>query len=263
MPINLGLSMLLLLVSMQALEAETLISLTTRPNVEQRFILVEPNRVKGVVVLFVGGHGALNLSLSTTLKRLKWGRKNFLIRSHELFLDHQLAVAIVDAPTDQQTSVGMIGGFRATSNHVFDLDRVVRYLRDQFQVPVWLVGTSRGTESATMLALYSKESPDGLILTSSMSVANTKGLAVTEMPLEKIQIPTLIVGHWDDGCNKAPPEGVQKIKDRLINAKNVGVKMFRGGNRPESHPCRALSYHGFYGIEESVVASIAQFIRAN
>lgn len=40
---------------------------------------------------------------------------------------------------------------------------------------VQLIGTSRGTESATHIAINSQQRPDGLVLTSSMSKPNAKG----------------------------------------------------------------------------------------
>jgi len=96
-----------------------------------------------------------------------------------------------------------------------------------------------------------------------MSVANNKGTSVTDMDLEKIKIPTLIVANTDDGCNKTPPEGAKEISDKLINSKKVNVKMYSGGDKPISKPCNAMSYHGFLGIENSVVDFIATFIKNN
>jgi len=38
------------------------------------------------------------------------------------------------------------------------------------------------------------------------------------------------------------------------------VKSFSGGSAPESKPCRAMSYHGFLGLEDEVVNYISNFI---
>ena len=130
------------------------------------------------------------------------------------------------------------------------------------EIPVWLVGTSRGTESAATIAIESKQKPHGLILTSSMSVENDNGTALTEMVLDKITLPTLITAHEDDGCSKTPPEGAQEIKEMLTNAKKVEIKIFSGGDETGS-PCKAKSFHGYLDIEESVVNYIANFIKEN
>ena len=125
------------------------------------------------------------------------------------------------------------------------------------------MGTSRGTESATNLAINSKQKPDGLVLTSSMSEENNGGSSVTEMYLDQIKIPTLVVANEDDECRHTPPEGADDIAAMLTASKKVEVKMFSGGDDPISKPCRALSYHGFLGIEDDVVSHISDFIKSN
>ncbi len=129
-------------------------------------------------------------------------------------------------------------------------------------MPVWLIGTSRGTESATHIAIHSKQQPNGLVLTSSMSEMNSSGTAVTEMALDKIKIPTLIVAHKKDGCWVTPPEGAEEIRSGVTNALKLEVVYFEGGDKG-SNPCSAKSYHGFFGIEDQVIERIAAFINSN
>ncbi len=50
---------------------------------------------------------------------------------------------------------------------------------------------------------------------------------------------------------------------RLVHAKQATATYFDGGRSVGSHPCRPRTYHTFYGIEDKVVAGIAQFIKAN
>ena len=83
------------------------------------------------------------------------------------------------------------------------------------------------------------------------------------MSLGKITIPTLIVANTDDQCSVTPPEGAKEIAGMLKNSKKVEVKLFSGGDKPISKPCKALSYHGFLGIEQSVVDYISNFIKSN
>ena len=241
------------------LNANEFISLETRPGVQQKFILITPDKPVASVILFAGGKGALNITSPSTIN---WGRNNFLIRSHELFVDNGFMVAIVDAPSDKQEKPWMLFGFRDSDEHVTDIDHVITYLKKQANIPVWLVGTSRGTESAANIAIESKQKPHGLILTSSMSVENDKGTAVTEMELDKITLPTLITAHEDDGCSKTPPEGSLEIKEMLTNAKTVELKMFSGGDET-GNPCKAKSFHGYLDIEDTVVNYIAKFIKSN
>lgn len=246
-----------------AKDRETLVTLKTRPGVEQQFILVKPEKPVASVILFAGGKGALNLSTFFGSPTINWGKNNFLVRTRGIFAKNGFLVAVVDAPSDQQSGNGMLYGFRNSTDHVKDVDHVISYLRRVADVPVWLVGTSRGTESATNIAINSKQHPNGLVLTSSMSVPNSKGTPVTDMDLKRITIPTLVVANTDDGCRKTPPEGAKEIASMLTNSKKVEVKMFSGGDTPISKPCKAMSYHGFLGIEDEVVNYISEFIKTN
>lgn len=256
------LSILLLFNTLLA-HSEELITLQTRPDVEQKFILIKPDKAVASVILFAGGKGALGLSSTDDAPDISWGGNNFLVRTRDLFAKHGFMVAVVDAPTDHQSEKGMLGGFRNSNDHVTDIDYVISDLRKRTNVPVWLVGTSRGTESAASIAIHSRQKPDGLVLTSSMSVENSKGTAVTEMNLEKITIPTLLVANTDDACPKTPPQGAHEIANMLTGSPKVKVKLFSGGEKPRSKPCKATSYHGFLGIENQVVDYIAGHIKAN
>jgi len=241
--------------------AAELVTLQTRPGVEQRFILITPEKPIASVILFAGGKGVLDLSSAHGAPLINWGKNNFLVRTRNMFVKHGFVVAVVDAPSDQQSSRGMLGGFRDSGEHVQDIDDVINYLRKKTNTPVWLIGTSRGTESVTNVAINSEQNPSGLILTSSMSVQNHKGTAVTEMDLESITIPTLVVAHTDDGCSKTPSEGAEEIAGMLSNAEKVEVKLFSGGDTLASNPCKGTTYHGFLGIEVNVIDYIADFIR--
>lgn len=258
----LALSLLIFSINIYATEAQ-LITLKTRPDVEQRFILIKPEKpAVASVILFAGGKGALQLDTSFGSPVIGRQENNFLVRSREIFLEQGFNVAVVDAPSDKQEKPWMFYGFRNSEEHVTDIDQVIAYLKQQADLPVWLIGTSRGTESAATIAIDSKQQPHGLILTSSMTEENGKGNAVTEMALEKISLPTLIASHENDGCHVTPPEGAEEIAGMLTNAKKVEIKMFSGGSET-GRACKGSSYHGFEDIEEEVVNYISKFIKEN
>ena len=76
-------------------------------------------------------------------------------------------MAVVDAPSDKKH--GMYDGFRNSGEHLKDMEAVISFLKSEANVPVWLIGTSRGTESAAYIASKAKGAINGLILTSSMN----------------------------------------------------------------------------------------------
>ena len=258
---KLALTLFIVFISFAAQAAE-LITLDTRDGVQQKFILIKPDNPVASVILFAGGKGALDLSSSFGSPSIGWGRNNFLVRSRDRFADNDFIVAVVDAPSDMQDRTGMRGGFRDSYEHVNDIDHVISYLKKQSDLPVWLIGTSRGTESAATIAIESKQQPHGLILTSSMTEENPGGTAVTEMELDKISQPTLITSHENDGCHHTPPEGADEIAGMLTNAKKVEIKIFTGGDET-GNPCKAMSFHGYLDIEDHVVSYISKFIKEN
>jgi len=243
--------------------AEELVEVTTSRGVEQRYLLEIPDEEpSAIVLLFAGGKGALNLNNGLFGPAINWGKNNFLVRTRKDLAKQGFIVVTVDAPSDKQGNQGMYGGYRVSSDHVTDIDTVIANVRETANLPVWLVGTSRGTESAAYLGIHSQQGPAGLVLTSSMTEPNRKGVALTELPLQQVAIPTLITHHNNDGCRWTQPDGAKRIQKMLTAAPVVKLAMFDGGSE-QSKPCKARSYHGYLGIEDEVIEAIAGFIKAN
>ena len=240
---------------------EALQIVETRPGVTTRFLLVGPDKPVASVILFAGGHGRLGLDLSG---RMAWGRGNFLVRSRRLFLAQGFSVATIDAPSDRQGANGMLFGFRGSLEHALDVAAAVRFLRERFGKPVWLVGTSRGSASAAnggiRLARAGARAPDGIVLTATVTRDNANGLNVLDMDLGAIRVPVVVAHHRRDQCRATPFDRVSRLRKAFGRASEVSVLAYRGG-RTEGSPCQARSYHGFLGIEARVVADIAQRIK--
>jgi hypothetical protein len=133
-------------------------------------------------------------------------------------------------------------------------------MRAHASIPVWLVGTSRGTQSAAYVAteLDRADGPDGLVLTSTI-LSDDRGRPVTAMPLDKLRIPVLVVHHERDGCRHCAFRDVPMVIDKLGDAPRKQLLPFTGGSS-RGDPCEAMAYHGFNGIERDVVAKIAAWI---
>jgi len=170
-------------------------------------------------------------------------------------------VAVVDAPSDRQSSP-YLSGFRQSPEHVADIKAVIAWLRGQAKVPVWLVGTSRGTQSAAYIAtqLDGPQGPDGLVLTSTILTDN-RGHPVPAMPLGKLRIPVLVVHHEQDGCRLCSFNDVSTLMEKLDRAPKKQLLSFKGGEN-RGDPCEAFAYHGFNGIEREVVAQTAAWMLA-
>jgi dienelactone hydrolase len=238
--------------------AQRVIDVPTRPGVTQRLLVLAAPDPKATVLLFAGGHGGLQVSPSGSFK---WGAGNFLIRTRQLFADQGLMVVVVDAPSDRQ-SAPFLAGFRQRPEHAADIKAVIAWAREQAKVPVWLVGTSRGTQSAAFVAteLGRSEGPDGLVLTSTI-VTDDKGRPVPAMPVEKLRIPVLVVHHEQDGCRHCAFRDIPALMNKLGDAPRKKLLSFSGGE-DRGDPCEAAGYHGFNGIEREVIAQTASWILA-
>jgi pimeloyl-ACP methyl ester carboxylesterase len=231
----------------------------TRAGVTERVLVLAPPDAAAVVLLLPGGSGKVGIGPGGALRN----GGNFLVRSRELFAQQGLVAVVVDVPSDRRD---LNGDFRDSREHAQDLGLLVQWARARFHRPVWLVGTSRGTQSAAAAALQlsGDAAPDGLVLTSSILGRNPRARvtarALPEMPLEQLRLPVLVVHHEQDPCNICDPAGLPALM-RKLPAASAKLLTFTGGTS-EGPPCEAFSHHGYNGIEDRVVAGIAAWIRA-
>jgi hypothetical protein len=239
-------------------QAQRVVDIPTRPGVTQRMIVITPEKQMATVVLFAGGHGGLQISPEGFMK---WGDANFLVRTRQMFASKGLTVVVVDTPSDRQNPP-YLGGFRQRPEHAADIKAVIAWLKQQADIPVWLVGTSRGTQSVAFIATQlapSDGGPDGIVLTSTM-LTDVKGARpVPEMPLGNIRVPTLVAHHKWDGCTYCKYDDLPSLMNKLTAASRKELIAFEGG-QSKGDPCEAMAYHGFNGIEQQVVSKIAEWI---
>ena len=241
-----------------AYAAEQVVNIPTRPGVTQRFLLVTSTEPKAAAILFAGGHGGLQMSDTGDVA---WGKRNFLVRSASLFAQNGITVAVIDAASDRQ-SYPHLSGFRQSAEHAADVKAAIAWLRANTKLPVWLIGTSRGTQSAAAVAtrLTGSDGPDGIVLTSTI-LNDKRSRAVPEMPVHTVKIPVLVVHHEQDACAATLFRDVPRLMEKLAPVTRKELVTFRGGD-DHGDPCEAMAYHGFNGIEKEVVARIAAWIIA-
>ena len=250
------LSVLLATFNVLAQPART-VDIPTRPGVTQRFLIITPEKPKAAVILFAGGDGGLTLEADGRIPKFAG---NFLVRSRQRFADQGLTTVVIDAPSDKQ-SYPYLSGNRQTPEHVADVKAVIAWLREQAKIPVWLVGTSRGTQSAGFIATQlppADGGPDGIVLTASV-LRDSRSRAVPEMALARVRIPVLVVHHRQDSCRVCLFSDVPLLMDRLTATPRKELMAFDGGISIGA-PCEARAYHGFNGIEREVIERIAGWI---
>ena len=175
-------------------------------------------------------------------------------------------MAVVDAASDFLALAGGLRGHRLPTSlhgdkHLQDLTAVMNDLRLRYPaLPLWAVGTSRGTVSAAVTATAAVPPADGVVLTSSLTGPDPFE-DLSGVNLESVGGPALIVSHRDDGCPITKPEDSRALKGRLSASPRVRMLLFHGGSAPLSDPCDPLSGHGFFGIEQRVIEAITKWIK--
>ena len=206
---------MLLLAAASGVRAQTpqVVDVPSRPGVTQRILVITPEKPKAAVILFAGGDGGLTLDADGRIPKLGG---NFLVRARQLFAEQGLTTVVIDAPSDRQ-SPPFLSGYRQTNGHVADVKAVIAWLRQQSKIPVWLIGTSRGTQSAAYVATQlppADGGPDGIVLTSTV-LSDRRSRAVPEMALDRIRIPVLVTHHREDSCRVCRFSDVPQLMERL------------------------------------------------
>jgi pimeloyl-ACP methyl ester carboxylesterase len=239
-----ALSLAVLLIGRIA-SAEERITLPTRPGVTETVLFLPAPQPVASIIFFPGGNGVI-----------AGEPDNFVLRIRDRFPAEGLTVVVLDAPSDQ--AGGITIDFRAGPSALQDAAAVIAFLRDKAPVPVWLLGTSNGTVSAANVAAHiGPPQLAGLVLTSSVWSGG-----MSEVPLDQIAVPVLVVHNRDDDCRLSPFAGASAGLAALVKAPTKELLVVSGG-RPAGPPCKAHSPHGYYGIEDHVVPPAIAWIKAH
>ena len=242
-----------------ALAQQEIVTLSTRPGVTESFFLTSaPKNLQVVAILFPGSGGLIQLRSENGQPRFDQG--NFLVRSRAEFIKRGAIAAILDAPSDQQGNWGMTDEFRRGDLHFTDISAVVGDLGKRFPgVPLFFVGTSRGSVSVAALAARFDQRVAGAVLTSSMFRAaplraKEPGPGLSGFDFTSIKVPTLVVHHVSDQCQFSPYGDAARLADKFPI-----VSVYHGAP-PKSGPCDPFSQHGYFGTESETVEEIVNWM---
>lgn len=207
---------------------------------------------RATLLLFPGGAGGFG--------KVEAGQatgQNFLVRSAPDFVAQGFNVAIFGRPSDSQD---LDYADRIAAPHLADVRAVLAFVKRQADVPVWLVGTSRGTVSATAAAIELPHEVAGVVLSSSVLSYKKPG-ALPKQALDRITVPVLVLHHAKDACPLCPPHEVPALLRALKNAPVKKAIVVNGGANPSGDVCAALHWHGYIGMEHEAVELITDWIR--
>lgn len=243
---------------------EVVVDIPTRGTVMH--VLVDaPDDAKGAVVLLAGGAGRLDIRETGRIGSLGG---NQLVRTRAAYAKAGFIAATPDLAEDlKERDGGVRSGYRWGAEQAGDLGRLVEYLRRQAP-KVYLVGTSRAALSVANAAarLQGAQKPDAIVITSGMLMqTDARQPSVQRMvkPIEAITMPVLLVAHENDACPYTPASANAAFKPLLTHAASVDLVMLKGGVPDrKGEECEAAGHHGFAGLDQIVVDTITDWLRA-
>lgn len=230
----------------------SLLRIPTRDGVHATLFWQPAPGAQATVLLFPGGDGGFGA--------VEAGRatgQNFLVRSAPQWAAQGFNVAIFGRPSDR-TALGW--DERLEPAHLADIRQALRAVKERSSAPVWLVGTSRGTVSATAFAIAHQDEVAGLVLTASVT-SHRKAGAVPRQNLAALRLPVLVLHHQRDACVLCQPHEVPNILRGLTQARAKKLLMVDGGAGPTGDPCKGQHWHGFIGMEAEAVRLMAEWMR--
>jgi hypothetical protein len=231
------------------------------PVLSESFIVTATPAPTAIVILLPGGGGLIGLAPNGTGSgTLEVNSHNFVVRSRFLFAGHNLYTITLDAATDFYLLPSGLGYEEGSAAHVSDILEVISWARSTMPgLPVWIVGTSRGTAGAYVAGLYSpaEGGPDGLVFAASVNTA-TDPDSLLNANLAGITVPALLINDAGSICSIASVAGQLPVLKALKHSPRKGVeKVASGVLTALTDNCDALSDHGFFGVEDIAVRNIA------
>jgi hypothetical protein len=185
------------------------------------------------VILMPGGNGILDPRMTNGRLTMR-ASGNFLIRSRALFASGPFVAASTDATTSPDRILAIAG----------DLQKRFGPLK------VYVVGTSRSTESTMALSAPLDGKVAGFVHSSSMS-------AIASFDPRQFKSRHLIVLHRLDACRVTRPSAGE------ASHRSYGTQLIEmDGGKSTGDDCEAYAYHGYYGIEAQTVEKIKAWIVA-
>jgi hypothetical protein len=227
----------------------------------ESFIVTPTPNPTAIVILLPGGGGIIRLVPNGAGGgTLDVNSHNFVVRSRYLFAGHNLDVITLDAATDFYLLPDGLANQQGSAAHISDILTVIAWARSAKPgLPVWIVGTSRGTGGAFVAGLYSpaQGGPDGLVLAASVNDTNDPD-SLLMVNLAGITVPVLLINDAGSTCSLATTAGEKPILKALKNSPRKGIESVPSGKlTPLTDNCSGLSDHGFFGIEGTAVSDIA------
>jgi hypothetical protein len=215
-----------------------------------------PQAFRHGVALFPGHPGILKLREEDGALRFDL-RGNFLVRSRRQWLDDDILVAVIDAPSDQWAAFSQ--QWRETPRYGADIAALVNDISARYKVADWtFVGTSEGSISSFHAARMNPSLAKRLIQTASVFSPSRNGPGLSGIELAALPAATLWVHHEDDPCRYTAYRDAKEFAEKS----GKPLLTMRGGGPGRGGACEAYTAHGFVGVEREAVRAMLDWIRS-
>lgn len=190
--------------------ADELVVLNTRQGVTQSALIWQAHRSNpgAVVLLIPGGDG--NIGLGLQKNGLAAAEEPYLFANQrEALLQGNFAVAVIDAPSDQED---LTQEFRASPKHLTDVQAVVQEIERRYPgARLVVMAHSRGTVSAGQILQKLGDKVSAAVLFSGLYLASEPGTpaasagpGLSRLNWASLKVPVLLVHHTRDSCPRSP-----------------------------------------------------------
>lgn len=233
--------------------------LTVRSQPTNTLLREAPNG-RAVLVLIPGGEGQIGLKAES---RLDAGVRSALGKAMYNMTDPSITsgsthVVLFDSPVLLPMKPQMPE--RGTRDHMVRIESVVRFYKDRFKLPVWLMGHSNGGYSIAEFHKYLADEKKAGLVAGYVFSAGRDSSRFGAPP----QLPMLFMISANDGCQSTTPPGNQRIFEQ-VKAGNQAPSEFiliQGSSADGGNPCLAGT-HMYNGAHAEVSAVLDRFITAH
>ncbi|WP_252354035.1 alpha/beta hydrolase [Acetobacter sp. P5B1] len=231
---------------------ERVVNIPLRDGGSVRALLCTPAHPRAILIMFPGGSGDIGLEQNGSIRH----GNNFVVRTRGLWNQRHYAVLIPDTINHLN-----LRGHRSSASYARVIDDILTFVHKERTAPVFLFGTSQGAIAAVNSAAHTPPGTlSGVVVSEAVSVMGGSKETVFNAPLQDIPTPALIVANQSDRCNVAPPHNADRIAASMTSSPDVQILRVTGGLTKSKKTCGSLSPHGYFGIEDDVIAKISAWM---
>jgi hypothetical protein len=193
------------------------------------------------------------------------GNLNFLLKAVDQVMDQDIALVVMDCPTDQwgingRNPLRCNDAYRESEQHANDVRGVMAHLRQKMGIKkIFILGHSYGAISSRWLAINLGTEISGSIHSASMtgpasSTYAQYGNSFYRIDMSKATAPYTYLHNVDDQCSGTSYTTIKSIAgEKLIEIQGGGTT---------GDPCGGKHHHSYEDREFDAAKAVVTWIRA-